>query len=340
MPLFNNSSRQRRHGFSRLLPPCALPFHHASGDKGRPHIARVFEKRSDMGFGLEGVLVHAEDIRERTRLFNEARSRFADRRFGEFGGIPRPFGFDADPVHHLGVRGCAGSSNRFAHLFKFSLCQLVQGQRRIDDGGMPGSRLERLMRARYRGLLRSCRRRLRDLPATGFQMFEEPEQRRPIPRIERAGFIPEIGKLDVEIARRPQYAAEPSQVVLERSHPISSQQRASGMEEGAQLPGGHPHLMQAFRFPSEPRPGIMRRQPSHVAGQRPGDMLDDRSIRRRRGIEFHCRERQRPEQFGPAVMIARSGSTQLSFEVGKRGVFSVDPFDFKFPEALTHLRRD
>ena len=55
-------SQEPRHIFSGPFSTLALAFDHASGDEGCPRAGRFLEERPDMHFGLNGVLVHAQDV--------------------------------------------------------------------------------------------------------------------------------------------------------------------------------------------------------------------------------------------------------------------------------------
>ena len=118
------------------------------------------------------------------------------------------------------------------------------------------------MRSRYRALFNSLSR-------TSWTLFRlasrwELCQRPAVPCIQHGRFLTEIGELDVEIAGRSQQLAEPAQLIPQRVCPFRNQQGPGGAQDGTQLSRGHAHLVQAFRFPSEPGAWIMRKQPSDM----------------------------------------------------------------------------
>ena len=99
---------------------------------------------------------------------------------------------------------------------------------------------------------------------------------------------------------------------------------------------GYAHLMQAFRFPSEPGAGIVRKQPSDMTCEGPLYMSHHRCIRCGRRLRSRSGQRKRAKELGVSVMIGSSRSTELPFDVRQRAVLPIDPFDLEFPKALKH----
>ena len=140
--------------------------------------------------------------------------------------------------------------------------------------------------------------------------------------------------MHVEVAGRPQQSSKPAQLIPQRVCPFRNEQGPGCAQDGAQLPRGHAHLVQAFRFPSEPSAWVMRDQPSDMAREGPLHMLHHRRIRCRLWLRTRGYQRQRAKELGASVMIFGSRSTELPFEVGQCAVLPVHLFDFEFAKAL------
>ena len=158
-----------------------------------------------------------------------------------------------------------------------------------------------------------------DVVPLGFQVGDELCQRSAVSCIQHGRFSTEIGELYVQIASRSQQLAEPVQLVLQRVCPFRNEQRPGGAQDGAQLSRGHAHLVQAFRFPSEPGAWVMREQPSDMTCEGPLHMIPHRRIFRRQGFRTKSGQRKRAKELGASVMIFGSRSTELLFEVGQIG---------------------
>src|SRR5262249_11336146 len=92
--------------------------------------------------------------------------------------------------------------------------------------------------------------------------------------------------------------------------------------------------MQTFRFLPEPSPGIMRNQPSDMAGEGPLHMIHHRRIRCRLWLRTGSDQGKRANKLRASVMIFGSCSTELPFEIRQCVVLPIHLFDFEFSKAL------
>ena len=111
----------------------------------------------------------------------------------------------------------------------------------------------------------------------------------------------------IEIARRSQDLGQPAHLLLQRVYPLRNEHGLGGVQDGLQLSRCDAHLVQAFRFSSEPRAGVVRHQPPDMARESPFHMLDDWHIRSEWGIGVRSGKGKRAKQLGARHHLGGSG---------------------------------
>ena len=87
-------------------------------------------------------------------------------------------------------------------------------------------------------------------------------------RSDRVGVGHEPLHQHVEVARGPERAAEPADLVTERLRPRRLEKRPPRPEEGAQTPGGHAELMEVLRVRAEPDARVVEQQAPRLLAER------------------------------------------------------------------------
>ena len=115
---FQQSFEERFYFLANEIPPVVLPFDHASCKKSGTDTGRVLEELSDVTFGLDRILMDAQQILTSPSCLHKTDPWLSHRPAGEICRIAGSFGQDADLVE-CGIRWrWFETSNRFTQFLK------------------------------------------------------------------------------------------------------------------------------------------------------------------------------------------------------------------------------
>ena len=237
--------------------------------------------------GDRGVLMLAENLLERLRPGDEPRARATELVGRELRCVARAL--DPDPRRVQLVVGRAAPEGRDRLACPPPLGSQERGERRrlgrrrrrlrlgdvvepVEEGevAIAGERLDHRAAGGgpLRVELREERRRFDSVVAEGGDVGREPAREH------------------VEVARRPERAAEPAELGPQRLGPRRLEQRLPGAQKRAEPPGRDAKLVEVLRIRPEARPRVVEQEQPDLRGQRDAERLERRGTAgdgRRRG---------------------------------------------------------